>query len=43
MVDEWQMEEHGIEIELFKKGHERFFFDQMIPSGSSWLLGVKVK
>ena len=34
---------NGIEIELFKRGHENFRFDRMIPSGSSWLMGVKVK
>ena len=32
---------HGIEIELLQKGHE--IFHMMIPSGSSWLLGVRVK
>ena len=34
---------NGIEIELFKKGHDNFRFDRMIPSGSSWLMGVKMK
>ena len=32
-----------IEIELFKRGHDNFKFDRIIPSGSSWLMGVKVK
>ena len=43
----WQMngrwKRNGIEIELFKKGHDNFRFDRMISSGSSWLMGVKVK
>ena len=47
MKEGWQMtgrsKKHGIEIELLKNGHESFFFNRMIPSGSSWLLGVKVK
>ena len=47
MKNGWQMngrwEKNGIEIELFKTGHDNFRFDQMIPSGSSWLMGVKVK
>ena len=34
---------HGIQIELFKKGHASFYCDRMILSGSSWILGVKVK
>ena len=37
MKEEWQMncrwKKQGIEIELDKKGHESFFFDQMISSG----------
>ena len=47
MKEGWQMngrwKKHGIVIKLFKKEHESFSFDRMIPSGSSWLLGVKVK
>ena len=47
MKEGWQMNgrwnKHGIEIESLKKGHQSFFFNRMIPSGSSWLLGVKVK
>ena len=43
----WEMngkwKNNGIEIELFKKGHDNFRFDRMIPSGTSWLMGVKVK
>ena len=42
MANEWYIK-NGNEIESFKKGHESFFFDRMSPSGSSWLLGVKVK
>ena len=34
---------NGIEIELFKRGYDNFRFDRMIPSGLSWLKGVKVK
>ena len=47
MRNGWQMngrwKKNGIEIELFKRGHDNFRFDRMIPSGSSWLMGVKVK
>ena len=47
MKNGWQMngrwKKNGIEIELFKRGHDNFRFDRMIPSGSSWLMGVKVK
>ena len=43
----WQMngkwKKNGIEIELFKKGHDNFRFNRMIPSGASRLMGVKVK
>ena len=43
----WQMngrwEKNGIEIELFEKGHDKIRFDRLIPSGSSWLMGVKVQ
>ena len=43
----WQMngswKKNGIEIELFKRGQHNFRFDRMIPSGSSWLVGVKVR
>ena len=34
---------NGIDIELFKRGHDNFRLDRMIPSGSSWLMGVKVR
>ena len=34
---------NGIEIELFKRGHNNFRLDRMNPSGLSWLVGVKVK
>ena len=40
MTGKWKM--NGIEIELFKIGHN-FRIDRMIPSGSSWLMGVRVK
>ena len=47
MKSGWQMngrwKKNGIGIELFKKGHDNFRFDRMIPSGSSCLMGVKVK
>ena len=47
MKEGWQIngrwKKHGIKIVVFKKGHESFFFDRMIPSGSPWLLGVIVK
>ena len=46
MKSGWQMngrwKNNGIEIELFKRGHDNFRFDRMIPSGSSSLMGVKV-
>ena len=47
MKNGWQMnrrwKKNGIEIKLFKKGHDTFRFDRMIPSGSSCLMGVKVE
>ena len=47
MKNGWQMnggwEKNGIEIELFKRGHDNFSFGRMIPSVSSWLMGVKVR
>ena len=47
MKNGWQMngrwKKNGIEIEMFERGHDNFRFDRMIPSGSSWLMGVKVK
>ena len=47
MKNGWQMngrwKKNGIEIELFNRGYDNFRFDRMIPSGSSWLMGVKVK
>ena len=47
MKNGWQMngrwKKNGIEIELFKRGHNNFRIDRMIPSGSFWLMGVKVK
>ena len=37
MKNGWQMngrwKKSGIEIELFKRGHDNFRFDRMIPSG----------
>ena len=43
----WQMngrwKEGGLIIELFKTTRASMKFDRMIPSGSSWLMGVKVK
>ena len=47
MKNGWQMngrwKKNGIEIDLFNRGHENFRYDRMIPSGSSSLMGVKVK
>ena len=47
MKNGWQMngrwKKNGIEIELFKRGQDNFRFDRMLPSGSFWLMVVKVK
>ena len=46
MKDGWQMngrwKEGGLMIELFKTTRASMKFDRMIPSGSSWLMGIKV-
>ena len=46
MKDGWQMngrwKEGGLIIELFKTTKASMKFDRMIPSGSSWLMGIKV-
>ena len=46
MKDGWQMngrwKEGGLMIELFKTTRANMKFDRMIPSGSSWLMGIKV-
>ena len=46
MKDGWKMngrwKEGGLMIELFKTGRASMNFDRMIPSGSSWLMGIKV-
>ena len=46
MKDGWQMngrwKEGGLIIELFKTTRASMKFDRMIPSGSSWLMGIKV-
>ena len=46
MKEGWQMngrwEEGGLVIELFKTTRASMKFDRMIPSGLSWLMGVKV-
>ena len=43
----WQMngrwKEGGLVIELFKTTRASMKFDGMIPSGSSWLMGIKVQ
>ena len=43
----WQMngrwKERGLVIELFKTTRASMKFDRMIPSGSSWLMGIKVQ
>ena len=33
----------GLVIELFKTTRASMKFDRMIPSGSSWLMGIKVQ
>ena len=35
--------EGGLVIELFKSTRASMKFDRMIPSGSSWLMGIKVQ
>ena len=46
MKDGWQMngrwKEGGLMIELFKTTRASMKFDRTIPSGSSWLMGIKV-
>ena len=45
--DGWQMNgrwrEGGLMIELFKTTRASMKFDRMIPSGSSWLMGIRVQ
>ena len=47
MKDGWQMngrwKEGGLMIELFKTTRASMKFDRMIPSGSSWLMGIRLK
>ena len=47
MKEGWQMngrwKEGGLIIELFKTTRASMKFDRMIPSGSSWLMGIKVQ
>ena len=47
MKDGWQMngrwKEVGLMIELFKTTRASMKFDRMIPSESSWLMGIRVK
>ena len=47
MKDGWQMngrwKEGGLMIELFKTTRASMKFDRMIPSGSSWLVGIRVQ
>ena len=47
MKEGWQMngrwKEGDMIIELFKTTRASMKFDRMIPSGSSWLMGVKVR
>ena len=47
MKDGWQMNERwkegGLMIELFKTTRASMKFDRMIPSGSSWLMGIRVQ
>ena len=46
LKDGWQMngrwKEGGLMIELFKTARASMKFDRMIPSGPSWLMGIKV-
>ena len=39
----WRWNEGGLIIELFKTTGASMKFDRMIPSRSSWLMGVKVQ
>ena len=47
MKEGWQMngrwKEGGLVIKLFKTTRESMKFDRMIPSKSSWLMGIKVQ
>ena len=47
MKEGWQMngrwKEGGLTIELFKTTRASMKFDRMIPSGSSWLMGIKTQ
>ena len=47
MKEGWQMngrwKEGGLIFELFKTTRSSMRFDRMIPSGSSWLMGIKVQ
>ena len=47
MKDGWQRngrwKEGGLMIELFKTTRASMKFDRMIPSGSSWLMGIRVQ
>ena len=47
MKDGWQMngrwKEGGLMIELFKTTRASTKFDRMIPSGSSWVMGIRVQ
>ena len=47
MKDGWQMngrwKEGGLMIELFKTTRASMKFDRMIPSGSAWLMGIRVQ
>ena len=47
MKEGWQMngrwKEGGLMIELFKTSKTSMKFDRMIPSGSSWLMGIKTQ
>ena len=47
MEEGWQMngrwKEGGVVMELFKTTRASMKFDRMIPSGSSWIMGIKVE
>ena len=43
MTDESVMENRGPIVELIMTTRSSMKFDRMIPSGSSWLMGIKVQ
>ena len=43
MKEGWQMNGRCLTIELFKTTRASMKFDRMVPSGSSWLMGLRFK